>query len=325
MEKAERQTAGDRLGRILFLLPAAARDGGASLADLAAALEIDERQVLRDVQEVSTRAFYLPAGSGADVQIGIEADRVQVWLGDKFKRPPRLARREALALDLGLRMLAADAPEGRREAMLELARRLAIDIAGRTRDDAPPAVALRSGAPSADEIRTTLLELIRERRRCRIRYAKPAAEHPDDRILCPYVLVSAEGRWYLLAGCDRIGETRTFRLDRIIDVAPVEDSFEVPAGFDPERYINGGRVYQADEEMEVVIRYSAAIAGWIREQATVDEMEDGSVVVRHLVADPQWIVRHVLQYGPDAEVLAPPEIRRQVREAAQRVTGEGHA
>ncbi len=77
--------------------------------------------------------------------------------------------------------------------------------------------------------------------------------------------------------------------------------------------------------MEVVIRYSAAIAGWIREQATVDEMEDGSVVVRHLVADPQWIVRHVLQYGPDAEVLAPPEIRGQVREAAQRVTGDGHA
>jgi predicted DNA-binding transcriptional regulator YafY len=32
------------------------------------------------------------------------------------------------------------------------------------------------------------------------------------------------------------------------------------------------------------------------------------------VADDSWAVRHVLQYGPDAEILAPPELREVVRE-----------
>ncbi|MFC1575522.1 WYL domain-containing protein [Gemmatimonadota bacterium] len=35
--------------------------------------------------------------------------------------------------------------------------------------------------------------------------------------------------------------------------------------------------------------------------------------VTHRVADPHWIVRHVLQYGAEAEVLTPEEVRGWVR------------
>ena len=40
--------------------------------------------------------------------------------------------------------------------------------------------------------------------------------------------------------------------------------------------------------------------------------EDGSLVMEHPLADPDWAVRHVLQYGPDATVLDPPEIREAI-------------
>ena len=61
------------------------------------------------------------------------------------------------------------------------------------------------------------------------------------------------------------------------------------------------------------MRYSPKIARWIqeREQGTTDA--DGSFVVEHALADLDWAVRHVLQYGPEAEVLEPEEARVAVR------------
>jgi predicted DNA-binding transcriptional regulator YafY len=39
---------------------------------------------------------------------------------------------------------------------------------------------------------------------------------------------------------------------------------------------------------------------------------DGSLVLDHPLADQDWAVRHVLQYGPEAEVLEPAEVRQAV-------------
>lgn len=56
-------TAGDRLERILYILPAAARANGVALDELAAALDVDPGTVLRDLEQATARAFYHPAGA----------------------------------------------------------------------------------------------------------------------------------------------------------------------------------------------------------------------------------------------------------------------
>ncbi|MGH7483035.1 MAG: hypothetical protein ACRELV_12845, partial [Longimicrobiales bacterium] len=98
-----RTTAADRLQRILHLLPLAARPGGAALDELSAALDVPARELLRDVETVTTRAYYHPAGSGDDIQIGVTGDRLTVWTAGEFGRPPKLTDRETVALALGLR------------------------------------------------------------------------------------------------------------------------------------------------------------------------------------------------------------------------------
>jgi predicted DNA-binding transcriptional regulator YafY len=62
------------------------------------------------------------------------------------------------------------------------------------------------------------------------------------------------------------------------------------------------------------VRYSPSIARWIaeREGAAIDP--DGSLTLTHAVADVPWAIRHVLQYGPDAEVLSPAHVRDAVRD-----------
>jgi predicted DNA-binding transcriptional regulator YafY len=60
------------------------------------------------------------------------------------------------------------------------------------------------------------------------------------------------------------------------------------------------------------VRYSPRVARWIAEREGVAVEADGSLTLDHPLADVQWGVRHVLQYGPDAEVLEPPEVREEI-------------
>jgi predicted DNA-binding transcriptional regulator YafY len=72
----------------------------------------------------------------------------------------------------------------------------------------------------------------------------------------------------------------------------------------------------AGDDMEVRVRYSPRVARWISERTATYADDDGSITVRHRVADPRWIVRHVLQYGGDAVVEAPEVAREWVATAA---------
>ena len=67
----------------------------------------------------------------------------------------------------------------------------------------------------------------------------------------------------------------------------------------------------------MTVRYSAGIARWVaeREGRVVDV--DGSLTLRLPVADNAWAVRHVLQYGSEAEILEPVELRRMLIERLQ--------
>ncbi|HET8654596.1 MAG TPA: WYL domain-containing protein [Longimicrobiaceae bacterium] len=319
---AERRTAEAQLSRVLQLLPRAARAGGIALAELASEAGMSEREVLADLQEVYTRDFYHPAGSGDGVQVSIEADQVEVWTTGEFRRPPRLGPREALALGLGLRVLAAESPAPERPAMLALAQRLERELAARPPGSLLAGIAVNPGADSPEGIRAVLREGARGLRRCRIAYLKPGAPEPEERVVDPYVLLAAEGHWYLVAHCHRSDEVRVFRADRVVGATILEERFAVPQGFDPLAYVRDGRVFQPVDDVEVPVRYTARIARWIEEHGPVERQDDGSVIVRHRVSDPAWLVRHVLRHGPDAEVLGPPEMRDQVRATVLRLIAD---
>ncbi len=316
---AERETASEQFSRILHLLAVATRADGASLEELATVLEVPEARVLRDLQEVYTRAFYHPAGSGEDTQVLIEAGRVNVWTKGEFRRPARLEPGEALALSLGLRVLAAESVAPRRERILSLAGRLE-GLLGDSPAEGLAGVELEPKPSEEFEVRAAMLAAARERRRCLIGYLKPRAASVDSREIEPYVVVAAGGWWYVLARCCRGDSVKAFRIDRIVEVVAGEESFEIPDGFEPGEHLSGGHVFRADEEIAVTVRYSPRIARWLTERGEAEPLDDGSVLVAHRVADPRWLVRHVLQYGPDAEVVEPANFRRLVLESVRRIS-----
>ena len=192
-------------------------------------------------------------------------------------------------------------------------------IAWAVPEDIDDQVAVAGDPRGRDTVRALVVRAAKERRRCRIDYLKPEAPEPDTRELDPYAVAYSNGTWYAVGFCQKRREPRIFRIDRIMEAELLEEGFEVPESFDVSDYLSDGRVFRADEQVDVPVRYGPRIARWLIERGEGEAAEDGSVVVTHEVADPGWLVRHVLQYGPDAEVLEPEEVRGLVREGAERV------
>jgi predicted DNA-binding transcriptional regulator YafY/AcrR family transcriptional regulator len=317
--------AAAQLDRILYIIPRAARDGGARVEDLAAELGVSSAQVHRDLEELTDRAYYLPAGAGDDLQILIEHDVVRIWTTRELRRPSKLSPLEALALALGFRVLAAQEHAARRAELLAHAHRLEDECATGPIDELLARFAIDPGDRGEGGILATLRAAARERRWCRIQYFKPDAENPEERVVAPYTILSTGEAGYILGYCRAREGVRLFRADRTLDATPLPETFEVPADFDPEEWLaHGGQVYRATAEREAVVRYSPRIARWLREQGPVEEQDDGSVLIRHRVADLRWLLRHVLQYVADAEILEPRELRELLRDTLEAALDSGN-
>lgn len=313
---AEGDTAQDRIDRILQILPLAARAKGIGYDELAAALSVSRRQLDRDLAEVTGREFYHTAGSGDDILVGLDPDRVRVWTSGQLRRPARLNLGEAAALDLGLRILAA---EREKPELLAEMRALLERLAWSLPEPLTQRVIADGDRAAADAIRALVIDAARQRLRCHFSYLKPDAAGPEDRAVDPYAVACAEGSWYVVGHCPERGAVRAFRIDRILDASLGSHQFDPPDDFDPADHLHGGRVYRADDEIEVTVQYGGRAAPWLIERGEGQPMDDGTVIVRHRVADPAWLVRHVLQYGPEARVLEPADFADLVRDAATRI------
>lgn len=332
----ERTTAEAQLERILYILPSAARDGGRTIDELAQALDVTPQQVVKDLTEATGRSYHHPGGGVEPYAILFSRRRVRVLVDNEFQRPARLNAREVLALALGLRALAADVDNARRTQILHFARRLEAALAapdvtaphdgsrGRARphvqeDGVEYDVHDLTLALGDDAYRGTFADAVQQRVVCTMSYLKPHSDTPETRHIAAYRLVHAEGRWYVAGyDLDRHG-LRFFRLDRVLGAvlgdAPAPPP---PDGFD--EWI-AAAPFQAADELQVTIRYDRAVAPWLLERMPCEVGDDGSVVVRHRVADASWLARHVLRFGGAAVVQEPREAVQWVLDAAERLAG----
>ena len=157
-----------------------------------------------------------------------------------------------------------------------------------------------------------LFRAISERRRVSFTYHQRARE------LEPHRLSFRSGRWYLLAVPTEGQEARWFRLDRIgADLALVGE----PGAFERQDAIARARALPpweqgGDEAVEAHLLVDADQAGWAVRHLGTDAVErwepDGSVVVRARVTNRDAWRSFVLGFLDHAEVLDPPELRREM-------------
>jgi predicted DNA-binding transcriptional regulator YafY len=308
-------TAAEQLRRLLLTIPKLDDDRPHPVTDLADAIGTDARTLLRDLRTLVDRQSPEPAGWYEPITLTLDAESVRLERPSYFRRPMALTTDELRALDLALAVLRQEAGPDE-HGVIDGARERVARIAASPTDDATTTRAIHLGAHGADAAarRRLLDDCILEHCIAELEYQRAGDAAPQRREVTPLGFIFAGGSWYLIAGTVPDSALRVFRFDRISAVRRTERAFTPPAEVALEAFLRDGRVFIGDPAEELRVRYGPRIARWISEREGIAPDEDGSVTVVYPLADPDWAVRHVLQYGPDAEVLAPESVRALLRQ-----------
>jgi predicted DNA-binding transcriptional regulator YafY len=163
-----------------------------------------------------------------------------------------------------------------------------------------------------------VLGALRLRRKLLVRYRSLSSNRTAQRTLHPYHLFNHRGDWYVAGWDEARKQVRIFALHRIRRATLATTSYEIPPSFRFEEYMADAFAIQKGEKpVAVSIRFAPRQARWIRERrwhktARVQEQLDGGLVLQLKVAETSEIRRWVLQFGREAEVLAPESLRQAV-------------
>jgi predicted DNA-binding transcriptional regulator YafY len=316
------ETAAAQLRRILLVIPRVADGEAHSIADIAGQARVPFETLLRDLQMLSER-LDVPGGFVEGVGIFIDDETVSVTAAH-FKRPMRLTMAELSALELGAAVLRAARPAHEHEVLdrvLAKLRKVMTSLAGNVAHEGVTHAEL-GGAGDPAHL-ATIRQARRSHRKVRLRYVHGDGSDAGERIVSPYSLFFSSGAWYLAARCETSGGLRFYRADRITSAELTGAPYEVPADFVLEDVLRDGRPLTGEPLLTMRVRYSPRIARWISERERAAPESDGSLLLDHPVHDEEWALRHVLQYGPDAELLSPPALRASLAARLGAMTGAG--
>ncbi|MFT3781277.1 MAG: WYL domain-containing transcriptional regulator [Nibricoccus sp.] len=150
-------------------------------------------------------------------------------------------------------------------------------------------------------------------------YRKPGDSRATRRTVQPYHLSHRQNLWYLIGHDVERTALRTFALPRIADVRTTKNTFARPQDFSPEKFFsNALGVLGGTGNYDVRIRFTAKVADRVRERIWHDTQElkelpgGGIELSMNLGALPE-VESWILSWGADAEVLAPAELRKSVK------------
>lgn len=153
-----------------------------------------------------------------------------------------------------------------------------------------------------------------------IRYYSPHKNEMTERDILPLHLLSYMGNWHLISYCTLRRGIRDFALSRIVKIDQCAVSIQMPDNVPPIKdYIrrNFG-LFSGEKHVEVYLRFAPEVSDWIAEQVwhhdqQVSHEEDGHVCLNFPVAHFKEIKGEIMKHGSHLEVLAPPELREEIR------------
>jgi proteasome accessory factor C len=302
--------AGDRLARLLNLVPYLLARPGIALAEAAADLGVSDKQLREDLELLWVCG--LPGyGPGDLIDMSFDGDRVTVTYDAGIDRPLRLTPDEATALVVALRMLLETPGVSDPDAIERALKK--IEQAALLEQATPIAV----GMPGGDERLGGLRAMLQRGNALRINYYSAARDVTSERVIDPMRLLSVSGRSYLEAWCRSAQGVRMFRVDRIDALEELEEPAAPPDDAVGKDLSDG--VFQPDPTLPLMTLKVSRGARWITEYypcESVVEVSGDEWVVSMRVHDMDWARRFVLGLGPQVTVVGPAGLADAVRESA---------
>jgi proteasome accessory factor B len=177
-----------------------------------------------------------------------------------------------------------------------------------------------SGGPMATGTPGTLLlaaaDAAQRRRRVRFGYrtSKGAA---TDRDVDAYAVLCRRGHWYLVGRDVERDAIRAFRLSRLTtELDDAGDGSEPPGSFRAADHVTAGPWGVGEPSASATVAFTPEVVWWattgLPGAAAGPPRSDGRTEVILPLGDVAELAGWVLQFGPDATVVAPPELRDEV-------------
>jgi predicted DNA-binding transcriptional regulator YafY len=312
-----------RASRLLTILVTLQMRGRVTARELAEQLEVSRRTIYRDVDELSAAGVPIYADRGPSGGFALLGGFRTELTGLTAEESDALllAGVPAAAADLGLagaasaarlKMLASLAPEAR-DGANRVAGRFHLDLAEWYARPRPP------------EHLRAVARCVWENRRLAMRYE--SWKRTTRTVVEPLGLVLKAGRWYLVAA--REGSDGIYRLDKALEVKPLEEVFERPQEFDLATTWRA-KIEQFEQELHTgKARLRVAPSAFHRLSYLGDAIAEPVLAAapgpdgRHEASVPIESISHaaglLLGFADEIEVLDPPELRQEVARRAAAV------
>jgi proteasome accessory factor C len=187
-----------------------------------------------------------------------------------------------------------------------------------------PSIAARPAGKHFDTVASATLQ----RRKLWIEYHARSTDEHSERTLSPQRITHYRETWYLDAWDEERNALRIFSIDRIARATVLDTpAFDVAEAELEEHYASAYGIFGGKADKTAVLRFTRDAARWVSAEEWHPQQEsvwlsDGRYELRIPYREPRELVMDIMRQGKNVEVIAPDELRAQVREELQRALAQ---
>ena len=173
---------------------------------------------------------------------------------------------------------------------------------------------------ASPELTTQLIEACTAARRLRLEYRMGMAA---DRVMevDPWAVVLRHSRWYLLGWSHTKQARRVLRVDRIVTIEALLDTFTPPEDLDAlrtlEEHLSQGWTHPVDVLVDATIEETSR---WVpRSLGRLEPAEESRTRLRATTDEPSWYARQLAAIPAPFRVIGSPELQRATAALGQRL------
>lgn len=288
------------------------------LKDLMEKFEISKRQAAREIENM--RLFL-----NAPVEY-CPTERGYYYSDDSFELPASMVTEEEIISLIIAKRLSVTIPDEKRKKQLQsffdsLSSYFDLDLA-----ELEKKISLKNLRyyRVAQDIFEPVLESLKRNCKLKITYRSVFTKEVSERVINPLHLILYMGNWHIIAYCEWKKGIRDFALSRIKQIEVMDESIDdrIKTVNIKENIDEAYGIFFEGTRKKVVLKFGERVADYVREQVwfpmqTIEETGACSLILTFYVTDYREIVREVLSFGSDVEVLEPESLKAIIRDHIQ--------
>ena len=177
---------------------------------------------------------------------------------------------------------------------------------------------LAARIPDSNLLQSVAAALL-QRRQMHLCYRSRGDGAETNRIVSPQRLAHYRDNWYLDAWCHQRNQLRTFAVDNIREAGVLDTAaVNIPENQLDEHFAGGYGIFAGAARHTAILRFSPQRARWIADERWHPQqqgkwLENGEYELHIPYADPRELVMDILRHVPEVDVIAPEELRQEVR------------